>query len=109
MGTLIIGFMHLSSTSEKIFVAGHRGLVGSGVVRALQDAGYTQILTRSRSELDLLNQAATDAFFAAERPEFVVLAAAKVGGILANDQYPADFLSIGLSGCSRKGNGTAMA
>ncbi|MDA1029775.1 MAG: GDP-L-fucose synthase, partial [Bacteroidetes bacterium] len=84
--------MHLSSTSEKIFVAGHRGLVGSGVVRALQDAGYTQILTRSRSELDLLNQAATDAFFAAERPEFVVLAAAKVGGILANDQYPADFL-----------------
>lgn len=84
--------MHLSSISEKIFVAGHRGLVGSGVVRALQDAGYTQILTRSRTELDLLDQAATDAFFAAERPEFVVLAAAKVGGILANDQYPADFL-----------------
>lgn len=88
--------MHLSSTSEKIFVAGHRGLVGSGVVRALKDADYTQILTRSRSELDLLNQAATDAFFAAERPEFVVLAAAKVGGILANDQYPADFLSQNL-------------
>ncbi len=88
--------MHLSSSSEKIFVAGHCGLVGSGVVRALRDSGYHHLVTRSRTELDLLDQAATDAFFAAETPEFVVLAAAKVGGILANDQFPADFLAQNL-------------
>ena len=89
--------MHLSSSSEKIFVAGHRGLVGSGVVRALKQVGFTNIVTRSRSELDLLNQASVNAFFEREQPEFVVLAAAKVGGILANDTYPADFLAQNLS------------
>ena len=70
--------MHLSSSSEKIFVAGHRGLVGSGVVRALKQVGFSNIVTRSRSELDLLNQASVNAFFEREQPEFVVLAAAKV-------------------------------
>ena len=70
--------MHLSSSSEKIFVAGHRGLVGSGVVRALKQVGFSNIVTRSRSELDLLNQASVSAFFEREQPEFVVLAAAKV-------------------------------
>ena len=84
--------MQLHSTDAKIFVAGHRGLVGSAVVRALRAAGYDNLVTRSRSELDLTQGAHVDAFFEVERPDFVVLAAAKVGGILANDAYPADFL-----------------
>jgi GDP-L-fucose synthase len=88
--------MHLSSPTEKIFVAGHRGLVGSGVVRALKEGGYSNIVTRSRTELDLLDKQAVLRFFRDEMPEFVVLAAAKVGGIHANDIYPADFLSQNL-------------
>ena len=84
--------MHLSSKSDRIFVAGHRGLVGSAVVRALNGAGYSNVITRSRSELDLQDQAEVEAFFKREQPEYVVLAAAKVGGILANNTYPADFL-----------------
>jgi GDP-L-fucose synthase len=76
----------------RIFVAGHQGLVGSGIVRRLRELGYTNLLLRTRTELDLCNQAAVEAFFAAERPEYVFLAAAKVGGILANSTYPADFL-----------------
>ena len=76
----------------RIFVAGHQGLVGSAIARRLRDLGYTSLLLRTRAELDLCNQAAVEAFFAAERPEYVFLAAAKVGGILANSTYPADFL-----------------
>jgi GDP-L-fucose synthase len=76
----------------KIFVAGHKGLVGSAIVRRLAAAGYTNVLTRSRSELDLSSEAAVDAFFAAEKPEYVFMSAAKVGGIHANDTYPADFV-----------------
>ncbi len=76
----------------KIWVAGHRGLVGSGIVRALRARGYERIVTRTSGELDLREQAAVRAFYAAERPEYVFVAAAKVGGILANDTYPAEFL-----------------
>jgi GDP-L-fucose synthase len=76
----------------RIYVAGHRGLVGSALVRALHKSGYTNLLIRSHSELDLTDQGAVRAFFAQERPEFVLLAAAKVGGIMANSSYPADFV-----------------
>jgi GDP-L-fucose synthase len=76
----------------KIFVAGHRGLVGSAIVRRLRADGFETLLTRSSSELDLRNQGAVEAFFQSERPEYVFLAAAKVGGILANNTYPADFI-----------------
>jgi len=78
--------------NEKIFVAGHRGLVGSAIVRNLQSKGYTNIVTRTHKELDLLNQAQVDAFFASEKPDYVFLAAAHVGGIGANSTYPADFI-----------------
>lgn len=77
---------------EKIFVAGHRGLVGSAIVRKLQAEGYNNLVLRTSSELDLRNQADVEKFFATERPEYVVLAAAKVGGIVANNTYRADFL-----------------
>ncbi len=76
----------------KIFVAGHRGLVGSAIVRCLIAEGYTNILTQTSAELDLCNQQAASKFFADNQPEYVFLAAAKVGGILANDSYPADFI-----------------
>jgi len=75
-----------------VFVAGHRGLVGSAVLRALEARNFSRLVTRSRAELDLLSQAQVDTFFAAERPELVILAAAKVGGILANDSRPAEFI-----------------
>lgn len=78
--------------TAKIFVAGHRGLVGSALVRALEKRGYTNLLTVSRQELDLRNQAQTDAFFQREKPDYVFMAAAKVGGIHANATYPADFI-----------------
>jgi GDP-L-fucose synthase len=78
--------------TESIFVAGHRGLVGSAVVRNLQAHGYRGIITRARSELDLRDRAAVLRFFRQQRPALVVLAAAKVGGIQANQQYPVDFL-----------------
>ena len=78
--------------SAKIYVAGHRGMVGSAVVRALEATGATNILTRSRSELDLCSQAAVESFFAEQKPEMVVFAAARVGGIHANNTYPADFI-----------------
>jgi GDP-L-fucose synthase len=78
--------------TAKIYVAGHRGLVGSAIVRQLTTAGYTNLITRTRAELDLLDQAAVADFFAAEKPEYVFLAAAKVGGIMANQTYPADFI-----------------
>lgn len=76
----------------KIYVAGHRGLVGSAIVQKLQAEGYANLLLRSSAELDLCNQAAVDHFFATEKPEYLFLAAAKVGGIHANDSYPADFI-----------------
>ena len=75
-----------------VYVAGHGGLVGSALLRALRGRGYEQLLTRSNAELDLRNQSAVDAFFESERPAIVLLAAARVGGILANDSYPADFI-----------------
>jgi GDP-L-fucose synthase len=78
--------------AAKIFVAGHRGLVGSAIVRRLEAGGCMRILARTRSELDLTDQAGVEQFFASERPEYVFLAAAKVGGILANAGRPAEFL-----------------
>jgi GDP-L-fucose synthase len=78
--------------SSKIFVAGHRGMVGSAVVRTLQKHGYTNVITASRAELDLSNQADTRTWIAAHKPAVVVIAAAKVGGILANSTYPWDFI-----------------
>ena len=77
---------------SRIFVAGHKGLVGSAIVRALELAGYSNLLLRTRAELDLLDTKTVEAFFAKEGPEFVFFAAAKVGGILANSTYPADFI-----------------
>jgi GDP-L-fucose synthase len=76
----------------KIYVAGHRGLVGAAICRALEAAGCSNLLTRTHGELDLTSQADVAAFFAAEKPDYVFLAAAKVGGIHANDSYPADFI-----------------
>ena len=76
----------------KIYVAGHRGLVGSAIVRNLQNKGYTDIIYRTHKELDLTNQEAVRTFFQEEKPEYVFLAAAKVGGIHANNTYPADFI-----------------
>ena len=98
-------------TDARIYVAGHRGLVGSALLRRLatpspragqgrgegENAPYTNILTRTHAELDLTSQAAVEAFFAAEKPEYVFLAAAKVGGILANNTYPADFIAVNLA------------
>lgn len=77
---------------SKIYVAGHRGMVGSAIVRELQRQGYTNIITRTHAELDLCRQEQVEAFFAAEKPEYVFLAAAKVGGIVANSSAPADFM-----------------
>lgn len=82
--------------STRIYVAGHRGLVGSALVRQLQSRGYDNLLLRTSSELDLRDQSAVRAFFERERPEFVFVAAAKVGGILANDSFPAQFLQDNL-------------
>jgi GDP-L-fucose synthase len=82
----------LADKSARVYVAGHRGLVGSAVVRELRRRGYENLLLRTHAELDLKDAAAVGRFFAAERPEYVVLAAAKVGGILANNTYPADFI-----------------
>ena len=83
--------------SSRIYVAGHRGLVGSAICRRLESGGYTRLVVRDRSQLDLTNQAAVEAFFAAEKPEYVFLAAAKVGGILANSSYPVEFIRDNLS------------
>jgi GDP-L-fucose synthase len=80
-----------------IFVAGHRGLVGSALVRRLRAAGFERLLLRERGELDLTDQRAVAGFFARERPQYVLLAAARVGGILANNTYPAEFLQQNLA------------
>jgi len=82
--------------SDRIFVAGHRGLVGSAIVRKLQAEGYSNLLLRTRQELDLSDQAAVYRFLQTEKPDWVVLAAAKVGGIKANSTYPADFIGLNL-------------
>jgi len=78
--------------SSKIYVAGHRGMVGSAIVRKLQAEGYNNFVLRTSTELDLRNQPAVESFFSSEKPEYVFLAAAKVGGIMANNTYRADFL-----------------
>src|SRR5438105_12794958 len=78
--------------ASRIYVAGHRGLVGSAICRLLQQEGYHNLIVRTRAELDLLKPSAVDGFFGREKPEYVFMAAAKVGGILANSTYPADFL-----------------
>src|SRR3990172_10010524 len=77
---------------SKIYIAGHRGLVGSALVRKLQEEGYTNLVTRTSKDLDLRRQSDVEAFFAAEKPEYVFFAAAKVGGILANNTYKAEFI-----------------
>lgn len=81
-----------SALNQKIYVAGHRGMVGSAIVRELQAKGYTDIVTRTHAELDLTNQMAVKNFFEQEKPDQVYLAAAKVGGIHANNTYPAEFI-----------------
>lgn len=81
---------------SKIYVAGHRGMVGSAIIRELRRQGYDNIITRTHSELDLTDQQAVNGFFAAEKPEYVFLAAAKVGGIEANDKAPADFMYLNM-------------
>ena len=85
------------NTTSKIYVAGHRGLVGSALTRGLQAMGYTNLITRTHAELDLTDHAAVEAFFAAEKPDYVLLAAAKVGGIHANATYPAEFIHNNLT------------
>ena len=82
----------MTTNSQKIYVAGHRGIVGTAIVNTLQSKGYSNIVTRTHAELDLTNQAATQDFFKAEQPIQVYLAAAKVGGIYANNTYPAEFI-----------------
>lgn len=82
---------------DKIYVAGHRGLVGSAICRGLERGGFTNVLVRSHAELDLTDRQAVDAFFAEERPACCILAAARVGGIVANDTYPADFIRDNLA------------
>ena len=78
--------------NDRVYIAGHNGMVGSAIYRVLQSRGYTNIIFRSSKELDLRNQKEVDAFFAKERPDYVFLAAAKVGGILANNNYRAEFI-----------------
>ena len=77
---------------DKIYIAGHRGLVGSAIVRQLKARGFVNLVTRTHKELDLTNQAEVQDFFKQEQPNYVILAAAKVGGIYANNTYPADFI-----------------
>ena len=83
--------------TAKIYIAGHRGLVGSALMRCLQAQGYTNIVARTHAELDLTDRVATEAFFKAEKPEYVFLAAAKVGGIHANNIYPGEFIFTNLA------------
>ena len=84
------------NNESKIYIAGHRGLVGSALVRRLQAKGYNNLVLRTHAELDLRNQASVQTFFADEKPEYVILAAAKVGGIYANNTYPAEFIEDNL-------------
>ena len=89
--------MFAMKPQDRIFVAGHRGMVGSALVRRLCEAGFENLVLASREQLDLTEQAAVRRFFAEEKPDYVFMAAAKVGGILANDTYPADFLRDNLA------------
>jgi GDP-L-fucose synthase len=82
----------MMNSTDKIYIAGHRGLVGSAVVRALEKQGFTNLIYKTSKELDLRNQAAVESFFSSEKPKFVFLVAGKVGGIVANNTYRADFL-----------------
>jgi GDP-L-fucose synthase len=84
-------------TSSRIYIAGHRGLVGSAIVRRLQAAGHTALVTRTHAELDLTDEHATRAFFQEQKPDYVFLAAAKVGGIVANNSFPAEFIRDNLA------------
>ena len=84
-------------SDARIYIAGHRGLVGSAIVRRLQAGGFTNLLLRTHAELDLTDEPATRAFFQAEKPEYVFLAAAKVGGIVANNSFPAEFIRDNLA------------
>lgn len=86
----------LANKTSKVYVAGHRGLVGSAIVKKLLQLGFTNLILKTHKELDLTRQSDVESFFAAEKPEFVILAAAKVGGIHANNTYPAEFISINL-------------
>jgi len=86
----------MNDLDQKIYVAGHQGMVGSSIVRILKEKGYSNIISRMHKQLDLTNQAEVNQFFEEEKPEQVYLAAAKVGGILANDSYPAEFIYINL-------------
>src|SRR5213079_3366300 len=86
------GYNELVDKSDKIFIAGHRGLVGSALLRKLAPSGFTNLVTRDRAGMDLRNAEAVERFFAAERPALAVLAAAKVGGIKANNDLPVEFL-----------------
>jgi GDP-L-fucose synthase len=99
----------LMSPDTRIFVAGHRGLVGSGLCEALSARGYRNLVTRTRQELDLRNTAAVERFYQEARPEVVFLAAAKVGGILANDRYRADFIHENLQIQDNVINGAHLA
>jgi GDP-L-fucose synthase len=83
--------------NSKIYIAGHRGLVGSALMRNLESKGFSRLVTRTHTKLDLTNQAATETFFAQEKPDYVFLAAARVGGILANNTYPAEFIRDNLA------------
>src|SRR4051812_3334699 len=83
--------------NARIYVAGHRGLVGSAIVRRLRAAGCGELLLRTHAELDLTDERATRAFFETEKPDYVFLAAAKVGGIVANNSYPAQFIRDNLA------------
>ena len=83
--------------NAKIYVAGHKGMVGSAIVRELKKQGYDNVITRSHKELDLTRQDQVEAFFEMEKPDYVFLAAAKVGGIVANNEAPADFMYDNIS------------
>ncbi len=89
---LIISFLNCMKKTSKIYLPGHRGLVGSALYRKLQQEGYSHLLVRSHTELDLTRQKQVESFFEKEQPEYIFLAAAKVGGISANNTYPADFI-----------------
>ncbi|MCY4204826.1 MAG: GDP-L-fucose synthase, partial [Bacteroidetes bacterium] len=89
--------MHLQNPESSVYVAGHRGLLGRALVNRLRTDGYNNLLLRTSEELDLRCQSSVTNFFQEQKPEFVILAAARVGGILANDQYPADFLGDNLT------------
>src|SRR2546421_670506 len=94
---MLVSISRVMNKTEKIFVAGHRGMVGSALTRALEASGFANLIKRDRSELDLGDSAAVTKFFAKEKPQIVIFAAAKVGGIKANNDQPVEFLLENLS------------